>query len=80
MTASKLKRQTAKRRVWICGKVLDWRLNRWIFEGVFSSRRAAEAACRDRRYFIGPAELNRSLPGRSRRWAGAVYPKLEDAA
>lgn len=48
----------------------------WEFQGVFSSLKLAEAACRDETYFVGPAEVDQELPHETTPvWPGAYYPK-----
>lgn len=48
----------------------------WDFQGVFASRFAAEAACRDCTYFVGPAVMDQALPHDTQsEWPGAYYPK-----
>lgn len=49
----------------------------WEFEGVFSSKDKAEAACVDRNYFVGPCLFNR-IPSDCE-WPGCYYPKAEAA-
>lgn len=66
-------------QLWIVGKWLavDGK-NAWEFQGVFSTEEKAIHACRTEMYFVGPAELNKSLPHeRMPRWLGSYYPKLE---
>lgn len=47
----------------------------WEFQGIFESILKAEEACLNESYFVGPCELNQSIPDESREWPGAYYPK-----
>ena len=63
-------------KLWIVGR---WRSGEpensvWDFQGVFSSEKQAQAACRTWRYFVGPADLDVSLPGETIEWENAYYP------
>lgn len=49
----------------------------WSFQGVFSDAALAEAACRDRTYFMAPAQLDAALPHECRAWPGLRYPVAE---
>lgn len=46
----------------------------WEFQGVFSSRDLAQAACLRRDFFFGPAELDKALPVKTGTWKGCEYP------
>jgi hypothetical protein len=50
----------------IAGKVI------WDFNGIFSDRDKAIAACRDPNYFIAPVILNEELPHET-----IIFPRLE---
>ena len=52
--------------------------NVWDFQGVFSSREKAVAACRDERYFVGPAELDEPLPNEQIEWSGCFWPTKKE--
>jgi len=68
------------RTIWIVGKRTGdpWRESMtWEFQGVFSDREAAIAACRSEAYFVGPAEMDNALPDDCVPWNGAFYPLLE---
>lgn len=61
-------------KVWIVGQLRDRKP--WEFQGVFSSQEKAVAACRNERYFIGPAVVDAEIPDDSRdpqEW-GAYFP------
>ena len=47
----------------------------WDFQGVFSTKILAEAACINEWYFVGPAVLDKSLPVDTIDWPGAYYPQ-----
>lgn len=67
--------------LWIVGRVFfrpevadtDDKVSPWIFQGAFTSRDLALAACRDSTYFIGPAKLNEPLPHDPQEWPGAEW-------
>ena len=61
--------------LWIVGKVNKENHKEWEFQGVFDRKDMAEDACRDDRYFIGPAKLNEAIQDKPRIWPGAYYPK-----
>ena len=66
--------------VWIVGKRTGnpWRESMtWEFQGVFSDREAAIAACRSDAHFVGPAVMDCELPDEETPWDGACYPMLE---
>lgn len=51
-------------RLWLCGK---YRLGEssyvvWDFQGIFSTKAKAVAACRNRNYFIFPCAIDEELP------------------
>lgn len=59
--------------LWICGQWQeDFKL--WEFQGVFSSRAKAIKACKNIRYFIFPALLNKELPMETVIPDGFEYP------
>jgi hypothetical protein len=51
------------------------------FQGVFSTQQKAEAACRDRNYWVMPLTLDKEYPHESEAAVGAYYPlaKKEEA-
>ena len=54
-----------KTRVWICGQLRgEWRADgsRWDFQGVFSNVAKAVNACRNKKYFLFTATLDKELP------------------
>lgn len=61
---------------WICGQYkLDTAAGRiWEFQGLFSSRELAVAACRDSAYFIAPVVPDEQYPHKTCKWPGAIYP------
>jgi len=52
----------------------------WEFCGVFDSQEAAEAACIDERFFVGPAALNALVPEERTDWPGCYFPKAAAVA
>lgn len=46
----------------------------WDLQGIFSTKKAAESACLDESYFIGPADLNEVLPHETVEWPDAYRP------
>lgn len=46
----------------------------WDYQGVFSSKDGAIAACRSSDYFIAPVELDFEIPERAADWPGIEYP------
>ena len=64
--------------VWIAIQ-LRGKENAWEFQGVFSSENKAKEACKNDKYFIGPAEMDKLYPNESiDGWPGAYYPTLQD--
>lgn len=63
--------------LWLCGK---WRGRddcghpAWELQGVFETREAAVAACREPCDFVGPVTLNSEAPQAATEWAGCTYP------
>lgn len=52
----------------------------WDLQGVFDNELAAEEACQDATYFIGPVPLNAALPHDATAWPGCRYPLVGVAA
>ena len=67
-------------QVWIVGRVLSEHGNGmvWEFQGVFTTRQEADAACVDGTYFVGPAHLDQHIPHMTVSWLGAYYPLDKD--
>ena len=68
------------RRVWICGQITGKWIGRgtpWEFQGVFTDKKKADAACRDGSYFFFPAWPNEELPHEAIFALRAEYPRLE---
>ncbi|GEA17513.1 hypothetical protein [Moorella sp. E306M] len=62
--------------LWVCGKNVA-ELEEgivWELQGIFTTKEAAVAACKNERYFIGPVELNKPLPEETTSWVGCEYP------
>jgi hypothetical protein len=62
-------------QLWVVGRATA--KDGWSLQGIFMREADAIEACRDELYFIGPAELNVSLPHENRWWPGCYYPKAE---
>lgn len=65
------------KKLFICGQ---WKKTTktgivWEFQGVFSTKALAEAACINSTYFYFPAKLNEQLPNESVAVPDACYPK-----
>lgn len=65
--------------LWICGQYRSGGDNGvgdvvWDFQGVFSTRAKALAACRNRNYFIAPVVLDREVPDETEEMPGYEYP------
>jgi len=54
--------------------VFQQRASGFEFQGVFSSRGKALAACVDRTYGIGPAEMDTPFPADTVDWPGWEWP------
>jgi hypothetical protein len=59
-------------KLWIVGKVTEFPA--WEFQGVFDTPEKALAACKTVAYFVGPCELNATVPDRTEPWPGCEYP------
>ena len=75
--------QSLPDELWIVGRVFfrpevcdPDKVTPWTFQGVFTSRELALAACRDSTYLIGPAKLNEPLPHDPQEWPGAEWAVL----
>lgn len=55
-------------RVWIVGQHDDPE-QQWQFQGVYSTRAKAEAACRTKDYFIAHVEMDEEMPHERSAWA-----------
>ena len=63
--------------VWVCGQYLSGEeIGKvvWDFQGIFSTKEVAIKACRNKNYFIAPAELDEVLPDENEVWPGVEYP------
>jgi hypothetical protein len=57
--------------VWLVGQ---WKKERWEVQGVFDTKDAAIAACRDYFYFVMPLEMNKQLPHETMQNKDTWYP------
>jgi hypothetical protein len=62
--------------LWLVGKLINYKRQAWQFQGIFDSEEKAAAACRTKKYFVGPVTLNKELPDKRIEWPGAYYPLL----
>jgi hypothetical protein len=64
-------------QLWVAGRILSTERGKvsWEIQGVFTEQAAAEAACKNPFYFIGPIRLNEELPAPTWKWPGAYFPK-----
>ena len=46
----------------------------WDFQGAFSRKEKAVAACRNRNYFIAPVVLDKEVPDETEPLPGVEYP------
>lgn len=61
--------------IFVVGQLFEEEGKQWEFQGVFSTKELAEAACRDWTYFVGSAVLDQELPhGTTEEWPGAYFP------
>lgn len=63
-----------KDKVWIVGRVLDYKSCAWEFQGVFSSPEKAITACKNENWFVGEAVIDQGLPIESCEWINAHCP------
>jgi hypothetical protein len=64
--------------LWICGQLIgEWKASAsvWEFQGAFSNKELAVAACRDERYFIFSYVLDAECPHESVLATDTYYPK-----
>lgn len=58
--------------LWVVGKFKD--TEPWEFQGVFDSEAKAVRACKSPAYFVGPVQLNYTVPDETDAWPGMYYP------
>ena len=67
--------------LWLCGqyhKPDPVKNLAWEFQGIFSTKEAAIAACRKREYWIAPIELDQEWPDETMdEFPGLYYPLAE---
>ena len=61
-------------KIWLVGQLFDDKTD-WEVVGVFDTQDAAEAACVDENYFVGPLTLNEVSNKEHEEWVGAYKPK-----
>jgi len=72
----------ATRKVWICGRLSDeWDGTKtsWIFQGLFSTRAMAVAACITEEYFIFSAMANEEKAIEPMEAKDLSFPLIEEA-
>lgn len=64
------------KKLWLCGQYRsgDFPNINWDFQGIFSSKKKAIAACRNENYFIASIELDKELPDESVAMPSEYYP------
>lgn len=63
--------------LWICGKWISGDSISgvvWEYQGVFFSKTKAVSACKNRNYFIAPANIDKEIPDETVAWVGLEYP------
>lgn len=50
--------------LWLCGQCVDWKTQRWEFQGVFSTKAKALTICRVN-YFVYPVAVDEPCPHES---------------
>ena len=61
-----------KKKLWLVGQ---YRLgHRFVFQGIFSTKKKAIAACKNWRYWIVPVLIDKQLPDESISMSGSYYP------
>lgn len=63
-------------KLWVCGQYRSGKIKNvvWDLSGVFSSKKKAISACKDKTYFIGPIELDKQSPDETVVWSDVEYP------
>ena len=62
-------------KLWVVGRNNDDSGKDWDFQGVFDTEDKAVAACISPMHFVGPVELNQTIPEESSEWPDSYYPK-----
>lgn len=63
--------------LWLCGQ---WRGDEWEFQGIFSTKLNAIAACRNENYFIAPVYLDLGCPDEHRGMPNCEFPLARKVA
>lgn len=64
--------------LWIVGQIRPEQHSQLFeFQGVFSSKELAIAACRSQTYFVAPTMLDVEIPDEQSAWPGCEYPLKE---
>lgn len=65
-------------KLWICGQLRSYSKAKgsvWDFQGAFSTKKKAEKACRNEKYFIFSVKVDQELSDTQVDAKDAVYPK-----
>ena len=63
-------------KIWIC---MQYKENGFgEFQGAYSTKEKAIAACREWEYGIGPCDLDQEIPHDTTEWEGFYYPKAKE--
>ena len=68
-------RLLSKKKLFLVGRWIDNKP--WEVQGIYDSEKVASKKCIDDTYFIGPLNLNETLPAQTIEWSGAYYPKAK---
>jgi len=63
--------------LWLVGKFIAETPdgNVWDFQGIFTTKKKAIAACKEQSYFVAPVEPNEELRDETMAFPKAEYPK-----
>jgi hypothetical protein len=63
-------------KLWLVGQAYtDYHPQAWELVGVFSTKEKAVAACKGRRYFVVPIELDFAASDETTPWPNCFFPK-----
>ena len=62
--------------LYVVGKINPENHKEWTFEGVFDDPGLAEQRCFTELHFVGPVNLNETLPIEDMDWIDSYYPFL----
>lgn len=64
-------------KLWVVGKTINATGTEWEFCGVFDTEKKAVAVCTTEDHFVGPVDLNFTVPPETVEWPNSYYPLLE---